>query len=163
MQTQGFETLSVRMQPQLLVTVQAPVEDVDRIMTHVAKVVPLVAGQYDNNAFQSAAGIERYRPLQGAVAGAESEIRQRPGVVEIAFQMPDDQTLLAQVVETIFQVHSYQEPVIAVRQVLASRTKGLDDKANPNRWWNTTGDWKTVASGARATAAGQRHQQVETG
>jgi hypothetical protein len=46
------------------------------------------------------------------------------------------------VVEAVFQVQSYQEPVIKVQDTLVSRSKGLDDRNNPHRWWNTTGDWK---------------------
>lgn len=138
----SFETKSVRMEPLLLVTVQMPVEDVDRVMEHVVKAAPLVMGKYDSNAYQSGAGIERYRPLEGAAAGAESELRKRPDIVEVSFELADDQALLEQVVELIFQVHSYQEPVIRITNILASRSKGLDDKDNPNRWWNTTGDWK---------------------
>ena len=142
MAMQGFETSSVRMERLLLVTVQMPVEDVDRIMEHVVKAAPLTMGKYDSNAYQSAAGIERYRPLEGAAAGAENEVRKRPGVVEVSFELEEDQALLERVVELIFQVHSYQEPVIRVESILGSRSKGLDDKDNPNRWWNTAGDWK---------------------
>jgi hypothetical protein len=138
----SFETASVRMEPFLVVSVQAPEEDAERIMGHVTRIVPLAMGNYDSNAFQSAAGVERYRPLEGAAAGAESELRRRPGVVELSFQMPYDQSLLDRTIEAIFQVHSYQEPVIEVREALVSRSKGLDDKNNPHRWWNATGDWK---------------------
>jgi hypothetical protein len=145
MLTQGFETKSVRLERLLLLRVFAPEEDVDRLMGHVCEIVPLTQGAYDNNAFQSAPGIERYRPLEGAAAGPETEVRKRPGVVEVSFELPDDQALLERVIETIFQVHSYQEPVIKVQEVLVSRSKGLDDKDNPHRWWNTTGDWKQKA------------------
>jgi len=142
MAMQSFGTSSVRMERLLLVMVQMPAEDVDRIMEHVVKAVPLTMGKYDSNAYQSAAGIERYRPLEGAAAGAENEVRKRPGVVEVSFELEEDQALLERVVELIFQVHSYQEPVIRVESILGSRSKGLDDKDNPNRWWNTAGDWK---------------------
>jgi len=64
------------------------------------------------------------------------------GAVEVSFEIADDQALAARVVEAIFQAHSYQEPVIRIQPLLASRSKSLDDRANPNRWWNTTGDWK---------------------
>ncbi|MER8387354.1 hypothetical protein NKJ46_23045 [Mesorhizobium sp. M0166] len=138
----GFETKSLRMELLLLVTFQAPAADVDRIMAAVVAIAPLRMGKYDSNAFQSADGIERYRPLEGAAAGAETELRRRPGTVEVSFELPDDQKLAARVVEAIYQVHSYQEPVIRIQPLLASRSKGLDDRANPNRWWNTTGDWK---------------------
>lgn len=138
----GFETKSLRMELLLLVTFQAPAADVDRIMGAVVAIAPLEMGKYDSNAFQSADGIERYRPLEGAAAGAETELRRRSGTVEVSFELPDDQKLAARVVEAIYQVHSYQEPVIRIQPLLASRSKGLDDRTNPNRWWNTTGDWK---------------------
>jgi hypothetical protein len=140
--SQGFETASLRMEPHLLVSIQTPEADVARIITEVTRLAPLAVGRYDKNVFQSAAGVEHYRPIEGAAAGAESEVRARPGVVELSFQMPTGQELLAQVIEAVFRTHSYQEPVIVVREVLASRSKGLDDNDNPHRWWNTTGDWK---------------------
>jgi hypothetical protein len=140
----GFETRSVRMALLLLVTFQAPEADVDRIMDAVVAITPLRMGKYDRNAYQSAHGTERYRPLDGAAAGPESELRRRPGTVEISFELPDDQALAAEVVEAIFQAHSYEEPVIRIQPILAGRSKGLDDCANPNRWWNATGDWKAV-------------------
>lgn len=142
MEMRGFETLSLHMERLLLVTVQMPAEDVDRVMEQVVKAAPLAMGKYDSNAYQSAAGTERYRPLEGAAAGAESEVRKRPGVVEVSFELEEDQALLERVVELIFQIHGYQEPVIRVESILSSRSKGLDDKDNPNRWWNTAGDWK---------------------
>lgn len=148
MTSQAFETASVRMERQFLLTVQAPPEDVDRIMRAVTAITPLAMGNYDSNAYQSATGIERYRPLQGAAAGAETELRRRPGVVEISFELPDDQPLLERVVEAIFQAHSYQEPVIRAQAIVTSRSKGLDDSNNPNRWWNTTGDWKRTGTDA---------------
>ncbi|MGJ4856768.1 hypothetical protein AB4037_15060 [Labrys sp. KB_33_2] len=142
----GFETLSVSMVPMRLLTFQAPVEDVDRIMAAVIAITPLTMGAYDSNAYQSAPGTERYRPLEGAAAGAESKLRQRPGVVEVCFELPDVQEITERVIEAIFQAHSYQEPVIRLQTILSSRSKGLDDSKNPNRWWNSTGDWKKAAS-----------------
>lgn len=139
---QGFETASVRMERMCLLTLQAPGEDVERIMGAVTEIVPLAMGRYDSNAYQSGPGIERYRPLEGAAAGPEAEVRKRPGTVEVSFELPDDRPLVKRVVEAIFQVHSYQEPVIRIEAILASRSRGLDDSANPHRWWNTTGDWK---------------------
>lgn len=147
---QGFETRSVRMERMFLMTLQAPVDDVERIMARVIAITPLAMGRYDANAYQSAAGIERYRPLEGAAAGAESGIRKRPGTVEISFELPDDRATLDKVIEGIFEVHSYQEPVIRLQEILASRSKGLDDSDNPHRWWNTTGDWKKAGEAVRA-------------
>jgi hypothetical protein len=142
----GFETRSVKMEKMLLVRIQAPGEDIDRLLQAITAIVPLAMGHYDSNAYQSAPGIEIYRPLEGAAAGAETEIRKRPGTVELSFEFPDDEALAALVVEAVFEVHSYQEPVIRILPMLTSRSKGLDDSANPHRWWNTVGDWKTTAA-----------------
>ena len=135
------------MEPLTLLTLQAPQEDVERIMQTVVQITPLVMGAYDSNAWVSAPGTERYRPRAGAVAGIETALRQRPGVVEVCFELPDDPVIVGQVVEAIFQIHSYQEPVIRLTSILGSRSKGLDDRDNPNRWWNTTGDWKRADAG----------------
>lgn len=141
MSIETIDTRSIRLERVYSMRVLAPIEDVDRILEHVCKTTPLVQGAYDSNAWVSAPGIERYRPRTGAVAGVEDKVRKRPGVVEITFDVPHDRAVLEQVIETIYEVHSYQEQQIEVRDQLVSRTKGLDDKANPHRWWNTTGDW----------------------
>jgi len=67
-------------------------------------------------------------------------------VVEVAFELPDEPSVVEQVIEAVFQVHSYQEPVIRLQSLLSSKSKGHDDSQNPNRWWNTTGDWKRAAA-----------------
>jgi len=139
---QEFLTPSLRFEPLWRVTFQAPPEDVERVMAEVGKVASLAIGNYDCCAYQTAAGTERYRPLQGAAAGAETDIRLRPDVVEVSFQIARDEALLMQVAEAIFAVHSYEEPVITVQDILASRTHGPANKDNPHRWWNQGGDWK---------------------
>lgn len=144
----GFETTSVKLVPMLLVTVQAPPDDVERLMGEVTLITPLAMGSYDRNAYQSAGGVERYRPLEGAAAGAETETRQRPGIVEVSFELPDDPDLLEKVIEALFLFHSYQEPVIRVVPILTSRSKGIDQSHNRHRWWNTSGDWKKAAGTA---------------
>ena len=152
MKDRGFETESVRMERVLEVSVFAPEADADRIMARVCEIAPLAQGEsYDSNAQQSAPGIERYRPLEGAAAGPETGVRKRPGIVALNCELPDDQALLEEVVEAVFQVHSYQEPVIKVQLILVSRSKGLDDSDNPHRWWNTTGDWKTKRASVTST------------
>jgi hypothetical protein len=49
-----FETKSLTLTRQILVSFQAPPADVDRIMEAVTKVTPLKMGKYDSNAYQSA-------------------------------------------------------------------------------------------------------------
>ena len=142
----GFETRAIRMEPLWQVAFQAPEEDVDRIFDKVTEFAPLNHGKTDRTAFRTACGIEFYRPREGTPTGAEDKLRKRPGVVEVAFFIPRETEMLDQVIEAIYEVHSYYEPVITVREVLRSTCKGLDDRDNPHRWWNTTGDWKASTS-----------------
>ncbi|MEP6065645.1 MAG: hypothetical protein ABJ246_07405 [Paracoccaceae bacterium] len=143
MQT-GFDTRPIRMEPLWLVAFHAPREDVDRVFDEIVKSVPLIHGKTDSNAYRAPDGLEYYRPLEGTPTGAEDDIRKRPNVDELRFFIPRDTGILDQVIEAIYEVHSYYEPVITVQDILRSTCKGLDDKANPHRWWNKDGDWKQV-------------------
>ena len=140
---QGFETNAIFMEPHWQVTFQAPEEDIDRIFDHVTEFAPLEQGKTDKNAYRSANGFEYYRPREGTPTGAEEEVRKRPGVAEVSFFIPRDQKQLDLVIEAIYAVHSYYEPVITVKEVLRSRGKGRDDSDNPQRGGNKGGDWKT--------------------
>ncbi|MDQ0471641.1 hypothetical protein [Labrys wisconsinensis] len=139
-----FETASSRYEAVFLVSFQAPEDEAEAILDRLAAVDPLVLGAYDRCSWQSAPGLERYRPRPGAMAGAEEALRRRPGIVEVSFQIGRDPERLARVVEAIAAAHSYQEPVVLIREALASRAKG-GDADNPNRWWNRGGDWKDAA------------------
>ena len=140
--TTGFETRPITLAPLWMVAYQAPHDDVIRIFEAVLEVDPLVHGKTDSTAYRVTNGMEYYRPLEGTPTGAEDNIRHRPNVDEIRFFIPRDTALLDRVVNAIYEVHSYYEPVITVQEVLRSSCKGLDDSLNPHRWWNKTGDWK---------------------
>ncbi len=51
MNIQRFETRSVVMEQMLLLTFLAPADDVDRIMSKVIEITPLVMGSYDSNQY----------------------------------------------------------------------------------------------------------------
>ena len=138
----GLETHAVELLPYWRIRFLAPEEDIDRLFNEIVKVAELVYGKTDRNAYRAAPGFEYYRPTKGAPTGAEEETRKRPGVVEMSISIPPDQAQLEKIVDVIYQTHSYYEPPIAVEPILRSETKGLDDSANPNRWWNKSGDWK---------------------
>ena len=140
----GFKTIPITMEALWLMTYQAPAEDVDRVFDEIRKFTPLEQGKTDSNAYRAPGGVEYYRPLEGTPTGAEDTVRKRPGVDEVRFFIPRDDVVLQKVIEAIYEVHSYYEPVITVQEILRSRCNGLDDQNNPHRWWNKDGDWKTA-------------------
>lgn len=107
---QSFQTHSSRMSPALVVSFQTPVQDLGWIMAAVAALTLLAIGDYDNGAFVAAPGTERYRPRPGAASGAEEHMRERSGVVEVSFELPDEPDLAARVVEAIFQSQPIRNP-----------------------------------------------------
>lgn len=137
----GFDTRPIAMLPMWQVAFLAPEEDVDRIFDAVAEIAPLDHGATDRNGYRIPGGIEYYRPTEAARTGADGP-RQRPEVDQMRMFIPRDTALLTQVIEAVYEVHSYYEPPITVTEVLRSQTKGLDDSQNPYRWWNKGGDWK---------------------
>jgi hypothetical protein len=138
----GFEIDSIRMMPYWRIRFSAPADEIDALFDEIIKVAPLVYGKTDRNAIRAAPGHEYYRPLAGTPTGVESDTRKRPGIVEMAMMIPPEQAQLEQIIEAIYQYHSYYEPPITVEPILRSETRGLDDSQNPNRWWNKGGDWK---------------------
>lgn len=138
----GFEIPAIRMIPYWRVRFLAPEDEVDQLFDEIIKIAPLVYGKTDRNAIRAASCHEYYRPLEGTPTGAEAETRKRPGIVEMSFSIPTDQTQLEQIINVIYQYHSYYEPPISVEPILRSETRGLDDADNPHRWWNKGGDWK---------------------
>ena len=140
----GFEIPAIRMIPYWRVRFLAPEEEIDALFDEIIKIAQLVYGKTDRNAIRSAPCHEYYRPMEGTPTGAESDTRKRPGIVEMSISIPTDQTLLEQIIEVIYQNHSYYEPPISVEPILRSETRGLDDSDNPNRWWNRDGDWKSA-------------------
>ncbi len=73
--------------------------------------------------------------MAGSHAGAENTI-QTTEVVEVIFSIPEDDALLNQVFEIIFASHVNEEPTVRVQEVWGCRSKYLDEKDNPNRYWN---------------------------
>lgn len=142
----GFQTPAITMEAFWLLTYQAPAEDIDRVFEEIRKHAVLEQGKTDSNAYRAPGGIEYYRPREGTPTGAEDSVRKRPNVDEVRLFIPRDETLLHNVIEAIYAVHSYYEPVIFLQESLRSRCNGLDDQDNPHRWWNKSGDWM-VASG----------------
>lgn len=117
------------------ICVQSPLAGIDGVLEALGREVPLVQGAYDNCTYVRSAGAQRFRALEGSHAGAEGTI-QTTEAAEIVFAIPPDPKLLNQVFETIFAVHVNEEPTIQVEEVWGSRSKYLDDKDNPNRYWN---------------------------
>lgn len=54
----------------------------------------------------------------------------------LTFAVVDNPEILAKAVEAVRQAHSYEEPVIMIQQIFASRADDSEDRENPNRWWN---------------------------
>jgi hypothetical protein len=117
------------------VRVELATRDDARVREAVKAAVGLRYGDYEGVAFESATGMQFFRPLAGSAAGNIERSIEMPARI-LSFNVPRDPAILAAAVEAVRHSHSYEEPVITVQEVLACRTDASDQRDNPNRWWN---------------------------
>ena len=131
----GFDMTPAKLEREWVITIDTPTGGVEAVVTALGNELPLVQGPYDNCMFVREAGYQRFRALEGAHAGAEGTI-QKTAAQQIVFSLPCDPDLLRKAFDVIFAVHVNEEPTIRVEEVWGCRSKLLDDKDNPNRYWN---------------------------
>lgn len=118
-----------------MVTIDIPDGGVPELLLALETHVPMCQGPYDCCSFVRASGQQRFRALKGSHAGAEGTI-QTTSASQIVFSIPPDEALLRDVFNTIFDFHVNEEPTVRVQVLWGSRSKFIDDKDNPNRYWN---------------------------
>ncbi len=133
----GFDMTPATLEREWLITVDTPTGGVAPVVEALGRELPLVQGPYDNCLFVRDSGYQRFRALAGSHAGAEGTVQQTPAQ-QIVFSLAPDPALLAKAFDVIFSVHVNEEPTIRVEEVWGCRSKLLDDKDNPNRYWNRT-------------------------
>ena len=131
----GFDVPTATLDSEWLVTVDTPAGGVQSVLTALEQSIPMVQGPYDCCTYVRQNGLQRFRALEGSHAGAEGTIQQTPAS-QVIFSIPQDHDLLSQVFEVVFSAHANEEPTIRVQQAWGCRSKLLDDKENPNRYWN---------------------------
>ena len=112
-----------------------PEEDVVKTLKAVTKIVPLQIGSYEDVAFHSQPGVQKFRPAKGSHLGDSLQVFDF-SVVELTFSIPHDEGVLKKVIDKIFEVHIAEEPVIYIEEIWSTRAKSYSEKSNPNRFWN---------------------------
>lgn len=123
------------------IIVQVPDQHAQQIVNHVLKTTTLQYGDYDSVTFKTASGVQQFRSLGSGRNVATETVVEVP-CVELSFFLEISESLLTRVVEVIYSVHPYEEPVVFVEACLWARhIRGLDED-NPNRFWNSaSADW----------------------
>ena len=106
-----------------------------KLLKAVTFITPLRYGSYDNVAYQSSEGTQKFRPLTGSHLGDSNQAMEFT-VVEVLFSIPYDKRILGRVLDQITRVHIAEEPVVYISETWVSRVKSYEDKSNPNRFWN---------------------------
>jgi hypothetical protein len=112
-----------------------PEEDVSKTLKAITEIVPLQIGSYESVAFHSQPGVQKFRPVKGSHLGDSSQVFDF-SVVELTFSIPQDEEILKQVIDRIFEAHIAEEPVIYIEDIWSTRAKSYAEKSNPNRFWN---------------------------
>ena len=131
----GFDMTPARLEREWQVRIQTPLPGVAAVVEALSREIPLRQGAYDKCLYVTGAGQQQFEALAGSHAGAEGTV-QATAATEITFSIPPDRALLERVFATVFAVHVNEEPTIHVQELWGCRSKYLDDKDNPNRYWN---------------------------
>ncbi len=123
------------LQPEWRLTIQCPTAGVDVLKKALGRDLPLQQGAYDNCLYVRENGYQQFRALEGSHAGDEGTI-QTTKASEIVFTIAADPETLKLAFEIIFSCGVQEDPTVSVEEVWGSRSKYLDDKDNPNRYWN---------------------------
>ena len=130
-----FDSPRFRTESGWRVAVQVPQAHAAEILAAVREKSALTWGDYDTVSFESTAGIQRFRSLGTGHNPASDGILEVP-CVELSFFLPGSEAEVAGVLEAIYGVHPYEEPVLFVVPAVRSlHIRGMDED-NPNRFWN---------------------------
>ena len=131
----GLDFNASMLQAEWMVTIDTPDGGVNNVLEALQSRLPLQQGPYDCCTYVRSGGQQRFRCLEGSHAGAEGTI-QSTAASQIVVSIPRDVSQLQILFDTVFIAHVNEEPTIRVQEVWGSRSKLLDDKDNPNRYWN---------------------------
>ena len=112
-----------RVERAYLVSIHVPNGDVDRVLKAVVNTIGLEYGKYDQVAYLDAPGIEQFRSRSGSKSGAESSAERVP-TTNVSFSIPWDDTKLRKAIDAAYRAHSYEEPVIYIREIWRTREIG---------------------------------------
>ncbi|MCV6636935.1 hypothetical protein [Candidatus Albibeggiatoa sp. nov. NOAA] len=124
-----------RLEQAYLVETHVPNANVESVLSALVAAVSLEYGdKYDQVLFLDAPGFEHFRPKSNS-KGGEHKTALRDPSTRVTFSIPQDSTLLKNAIDAIHKAHSYEEPVVYIKDVWRSQALSADDD-NPNRWWN---------------------------
>ena len=133
----GLDVGDSILEAEWVITIDTPDGGVPQLLEALEAHIPLSQGPYDCCSFIRGSGQQRFRCLAGSHAGAEGTIQQTPAS-QIVVSIPRDEAQLKKIFKILFNSHVNEEPTIRVQEVWGSRSKLINDKDNPNRYWNRT-------------------------
>jgi hypothetical protein len=115
-----------------LVHVHVPAADVDAVLDAVLAAVGLPYGDYEGVALVDAAGLEQFREAGDLTPARATD---RVATSRVSFSLPRMPEQLRAALAAVRAAHSYEEPVIYVREVLRSRSARREDAPRGRRLW----------------------------
>ena len=117
------------------ITIQCPLAGIEQLCSALGRELPLKQGSYDHCLYIRSQGRQQFRALEGSHAGNEKTI-QSTDSGEITFTIPMNNDLLEKTFKLLFQYGVHEDPTVHIEEIYSSESKYLDDKNNPNRYWN---------------------------
>jgi hypothetical protein len=119
------------------IALQVPQTHTQIILDTIMQITSFKYGDYDQVSFTTSVGTQQFRSL-GSGRNAPTQSVVSVPCVELSVFVEKDDTLLARVIDAVYNAHPYEEPVIFITNCLRTQhIRGLDED-NPNRFWNTS-------------------------
>lgn len=136
------ETLATAvLTPSWRLMIETPAAEADAICDAIADAVGLDYAAYDRVAFTSAEGVQRFRPREGARAGAHDQAMSVACVV-MSCHLPRDPAFVSRALTAAIAAHPYEEPVISMVPAWTTRVDVAATADAPAKWWNRAKpDW----------------------
>lgn len=134
MEIDELETKNAIVEEQYLVRIQIPKNEKHHLIKEIVKVSSLKYGNYEQVVFTYTEGDQQYKPLKGSKSG-EVDLVHVPSE-EISFILPKNNEILKSIIEITYKNHPYEEPVIIISEVMATKYKYNQKEKNLNKWWN---------------------------
>lgn len=121
------------------VSVQTREQDVKRIVDAACAIDPLNHGLYDRTVLSHTRCTGIFEPHEGSTTHlhlGSTDLQVGP-CLELEFVL-DEATDLEAVLNTIIEMHHYEESVIHIASVQTTRADYNPESENKNRWWHET-------------------------
>lgn len=131
----AYESDVSLLEPEWIINIQIPVRGLSEFCKILGDKVPLIQGNYSHCMYIRDGGRCRFKGNEGAHGGVEETIQEVESA-EIIMSIPQDNSILENILNVINHYHVHEEPTVRITNSFGLRSRYKTDVSNPNKYWN---------------------------